>query len=113
MYLFESAVAYVHGRSFSKSYDATFTSQFGSRVQSAHYIYRVEPCLYKGLSSSADAHFQLSIVRIWRSGGAAEQGPAEGQVGTGEDQVSTANLFTLYLIFFHRLVLGFPTRNAV
>jgi hypothetical protein len=30
-----------------------------------------------------------------RGGGAEEQGPAEGQVGTGEDQVSIANLFTL------------------
>jgi hypothetical protein len=30
-----------------------------------------------------------------RSGGAEEQGPAGVQVGTGEDQVSTANLFTL------------------
>jgi hypothetical protein len=45
----------------------------------------------RALSSSADAHFQLSIVRIWRSVGAEEQGPAEVQVGTGEEKVSTAN----------------------
>jgi hypothetical protein len=34
-----------------------------------------------------------------RSGGAEERGPAGVQVGTGGDQVSTANLFTLYRYF--------------
>jgi hypothetical protein len=83
------------GLNTSTSYAGSSRPQKSPNVQSAHYIYRVEPCLKNGLSSFADAHFQVSIVRIWRSGGAEEPGPAKVQVGTGEDQVSTANHFTL------------------
>jgi hypothetical protein len=35
------------------------------------------------------------LFAFGRSGGAEERGPAGVQVGTGEDQVGTANLFTL------------------
>jgi hypothetical protein len=58
------------------------------------------------------------LFAFGRSGRAEERGPAGVQVGTGGNQVSTANLFTLYpylreSALFSGLVFGFPKRNAV
>jgi hypothetical protein len=77
-----------------------------------YILNKVEPSAYKRAfrpSIFAESHFQVSIVR---SGGSEERGPAGVQVGTGEDQVSIANLFTLHRYssesaFFHGLVFDF------